>query len=839
MDLRRLISVNIATLAVLSALLVGMGKDSPVLPLVTALAAAAAIWLSDVKGRFSLSPATVNTLLVLIAAVTIWKFVLSRRAADLLVFADAFCYLQIVLLFEKKTLRTWWDLIWLSLVQVLLSAQLREGPLFGLVLVAYLFFGLSALTLMLLYRERASRISGDGAGRGVALAQRTGVDWPRLGKTALVTLAVGPLSLFFRFREAAAAGDGLRPAGPPAALARWPWLGQTPSPVGSPACPADRAATGRAFWGQVAVMTQVCLVVSAVVFCMVPRGGRVDFGFPRWGRSIVRSSDGGVRRSVGFSDSVELGELGTIIEDPKQVLEVRLTHYASGQRYPVRGNVYLRGAVLNRYRTGEWEHGSSGERLHIDQIGFGLRSDTEDLVRQRITIEPMDRSELFCIWPFAVAENTEGVSFQRRTERLFRQEEVRRREFSFDLGTTAFADGVQVDMAPCRKQVVSEHLLQWPSEALPGLAALADRWVVESGIPEQDPVGRARLLESRLGQSGQFLYSLEGQQRDPELDPIEDFVTNNRQGHCEYFATALTLMLRSQGIPARMIVGYKCDEYSYASDAYRVRQSHAHTWVEACVPHDRLPAEVRSRAAFANHSRGGWLRLDPTPRSSAGVGMVGLVAHGVEDWLQWFRSVWRNDVVGMDRVRQQELIYRPVANRLAETAARLVSRHWWRDTCVNLFRAVTTPSWEPVGRARLAWTIALLALLAAGGLWAARRGFPSLVEKLIPRGTHVTPSRQGDDRPEVRFYRRLEVLLARFDLTRGASQTQREFARHAGQALAHRTGRAQLGSLPARIAEAFYRVRFGGNDLDGAQAAAVAQALGQLEQAIDGDGRIP
>lgn len=840
MDLRRLIGVNIATLAVLSALLVGMGKESPVLPLATAFAAAAAIWLTDVKGRFSLSPAAVNTIVVLIAAVTIWQFVLSRRAADLLVFADAFAYLQIVLLFEKKTQRTWWDLISLSLVQVLLSAQLREGPLFGLVLAAYLFFGLSVLMLLLFHRERACRISADGTGHGserrAELAHLAGVNWPRLGKIALATVAVGPLSLFFRFRTPDDREDGPSAGGSTAAFVRWPWLGQTAAPVGSPACLADPATTGRAFWGQVVVMALVSILVSAVVFCAVPRGGRIDFRFPRFGQRVQSRSDGSVRRSVGFSDSVELGELGKIIEDPEQVLEVQLTHYASSQRYPVRGGVYLRGAVLNQYRAGKWTHHRSRQWLRIDQVGTGLPPTAKDLVRQTITIEPMDRDELFCIWPFLVTENTADLSYGDR-ERILRPRERRHLKFSFELGTTAFVDGAQADLAPCGRTVESQPLLQWPSEALQGLAALADQWVAESGIPEDDLAGRARFLESRLGRSGQFLYSLEAQERNPELDPIEDFVTSNRRGHCEYFATALALMLRSQKIPSRMVVGYKCDEYSYASDAYRVRQSHAHAWVEAYVPPGKVPAEARSRSGFSDRSRGGWLRLDPTPRSSAGVGMVDLVAHGVEDWLQWCRSVWRNDVVGMNRFRQRELIYRPIAERFMETTSRLASFHWWSDTFASLLRTLTAAPGRSNGRAQLAWTIGLFLLLAAAGLWTARRRVSSLVEKLIPRRARATPHRPRGDGPDVGFYRRFETLLARFQLTRRASETQREFARHAGQTLARLTGQAQLGSLPPQLAELFYGVRFGGSDLDDTQAAAVANALRQLEQAVDGNGK--
>ncbi len=115
---------------------------------------------------------------------------------------------------------------------------------------------------------------------------------------------------------------------------------------------------------------------------------------------------------------------------------------------------------------------------------------------------------------------------------------------------------------------------------LPNLVRLAQTWIDESGLPVEDRVGRARYLERKLSSSGMFSYSLENQNRDPAMDPIEDFLTNHRAGHCEYFATALCLMLRSQHIPARVVVGYRTDEWNQIGQCYQVRQLHAHTWVE-------------------------------------------------------------------------------------------------------------------------------------------------------------------------------------------------------------------------------------------------------------------
>jgi hypothetical protein len=89
-------------------------------------------------------------------------------------------------------------------------------------------------------------------------------------------------------------------------------------------------------------------------------------------------------------------------------------------------------------------------------------------------------------------------------------------------------------------------------------------------------------------------------------------------------------------------------------------------------------------------------------------------------------------------------------------------------------------------------------------------------------------------RARVEFYRRLEALLTRCGLVRGPSQTQREFAVWAGRELAQRTGDHGLALLPVQVAEAFYRVRFGGAALDKPQGEAVEQALGRLEQAARG-----
>lgn len=75
-----------------------------------------------------------------------------------------------------------------------------------------------------------------------------------------------------------------------------------------------------------------------------------------------------------------------------------------------------------------------------------------------------------------------------------------------------------------------------------------------------------------------FTYSLQLSDRGNSSTPLAAFLLENRAGHCEYFATATTLLLRAAGIPARYAVGYSVHEFSNLENQYIVRSRHAHAW---------------------------------------------------------------------------------------------------------------------------------------------------------------------------------------------------------------------------------------------------------------------
>jgi transglutaminase-like putative cysteine protease len=114
----------------------------------------------------------------------------------------------------------------------------------------------------------------------------------------------------------------------------------------------------------------------------------------------------------------------------------------------------------------------------------------------------------------------------------------------------------------------------------------------ELGLPSAPPARRIAIVEDFFARN--FTYSLTQRQRYPRGRYLSGFLFRERSGHCEMFATATALLLRTAGVPARYAVGYAVDEWSPLEGQYIARARHAHSWV----------------LAWAG---GGWRVVDTTP----------------------------------------------------------------------------------------------------------------------------------------------------------------------------------------------------------------------------------
>ncbi len=285
----------------------------------------------------------------------------------------------------------------------------------------------------------------------------------------------------------------------------------------------------------------------------------------------------------------------------------------------------------------------------------------------------------------------------------------------------------------------------------------------------------ARALSDYLAYSKEYTYTLDLQRQRAGLDPILDFLFYTKSGHCERYAAALTLMLRSVGIPARMVKGYKGLEHLGGGN-YVVHQSQLHAWVEALVPSRDVPESFD------------WVTLDPTPEFGTSPAPPFSLGRLWSDGQRGGQFIWDELIVGYNSDNQADLM------GLLRTAGLL-----------------------PGVRAGLlvGGVLAIWGAVVLLRRWRRRHTDPAVIA------------------PAVSFYRRLLELLAQYrGLTPATGQTPREFAQTAATVLGEQTATAGWADVPLHAAELYYRVRFGARSLDEAEDKALATRLDELATAL-------
>ena len=137
--------------------------------------------------------------------------------------------------------------------------------------------------------------------------------------------------------------------------------------------------------------------------------------------------------------------------------------------------------------------------------------------------------------------------------------------------------------------------LQLPGDIREVLVEISQNWTVEGFSPSDQLAAIQNRLESEFVYSLDFSRTGSPAKSTSSTDPMLDFLLRDRRGHCEYFASAMTLMARASGFPARLVTGYRIAEYNSLGDYYIVRERHAHAWSEIFLPER------------------GWVTFDPSP----------------------------------------------------------------------------------------------------------------------------------------------------------------------------------------------------------------------------------
>jgi transglutaminase-like putative cysteine protease len=461
---------------------------------------------------------------------------------------------------------------------------------------------------------------------------------------------------------------------------------------------------------------------------------------------------------------------------------------------------------------------SPGRAVRPGDTQWLFFEDSSDLISLHLVIQPLDSTIFFAPWPF-FCRSESGVSPLRSLGDHVEERRTHSKEIPMTIYSTTFKHGTQLSIIPCQEQFNRNDLLQIPEHGLETLKSLAKKWDAESRLPKENIMARAIYMERQFLESDYFKYKLGGTVRDYSLDPLEDFIVKNPTGHCEYFAGALALMLRSIGISSRVIVGFKTHVMSPGTQV--IRQSDAHAWVDVHLPPESISGRVTG--SYADWwTYGAWMRLDPSPTVEP-VTLIKAVSFSLTDMNEWIQTMWGEFVLNMNTAKQSRWIYQPIQSAFHFIVYRVFNLEFWKNLITEtgrtyrmLFFSGVQWRWRDWGSIFVFITFFILLSFL---LWRCFRW-------LLPRFFRVS----GGDwkrRATIDFYIRMERLLIRVRRERRPEETPLEFIRRTDFV---------VETLP--VVDAYYRVRFGAAELTNEELHDVRERLDQLEKKITETGNL-
>ncbi len=508
--------------------------------------------------------------------------------------------------------------------------------------------------------------------------------------------------------------------------------------------------------------------------------------FPRIGLGIFSVRPSHANHVTGLGDHVDLTGHGTIRDDPTIVLRIEPPDL--GANPPQIRTFRLRGAAFDHYDGRTWTR-SNGHRDPIphEQYYFLHPSRTTDWRAYRIVIDSLEPPVV--LLPVDERGTTVALQIEPRIEAgIPRYPELStdaadevRYVSTDDLGLVYTAHVSSSALPELLEGPTRARYLGTPLDMPARIAALAHQ------ITDDQPttLAKARAVQDHLRH---FRYTLE-LESGSAVQPLDDFLFRTRAGHCEYFSTAMAVMLRAVGIPTRNVTGFLGGTYNRYGRFYAVRQGDAHSWVE--VYDDRL----------------GWLTFDPTPPAREIGPSHGGAFGEVDALIEAMRVRWRRYIVSFDLGTQ---------TRMASQLYRLFhsARRRGVDTGggPEVSRSARWSAFVRGARPYVPYVVAWGAIVALAIGWRRRRAVPSALAGL-------DPARASQVRDALTLARLLDRTLSSRGRPRPKSVSP---VGHAAE-LARRGD--PLADLAVRVAARYADARFGERPLSATELEQLRRAL--------------
>ena len=512
----------------------------------------------------------------------------------------------------------------------------------------------------------------------------------------------------------------------------------------------------------------IAAVAPVLLLLIFSVGGLIFFLLPRVSAGYLSAYAAGNDITSGFSDRVELGRIGQIQRSKTVVMHVAVDGDTSGSFV-----LKMRGVTLNSFDGRMW--GNTRQKFAVSRGADGkfnlqprlLQPLRGRLVHYRVTMEPL-LSDVFFLMatPRAVQggyrmvmEDSAGDVFDTDNEHPVTRYEA-------DSSLRAAAPPKPSLATAIYPESDLQDYLQVPALD-PRVHALAEQVTAKAGTPFDKAATIENYLRSRYG------YTLQLPKIAPR-DPIADFLFVRHQGHCEYFASAMAVMLRTVGIPSRLVNGFSGGEFNDLTSQYVVRASDAHSWVEAYIPGE------------------GWMEFDPT---ASGDGQAANRWSRFMLYMDAMASFWREWVVNYDLAHQLRL-----TQDASQGSRQMVGRAqaWTRGKYEKIL-AWARQAQNRVGQSTVKWGLRTLVLFVVGLFVVSIPRMLALLRKLRVAGR----PRSAPQMAASIWYERMLKVVARHGWEKSPAQTPEEFVSAIGD--------PQLKSRVYDFTEHYEKARFGGS----------------------------
>jgi transglutaminase-like putative cysteine protease len=517
----------------------------------------------------------------------------------------------------------------------------------------------------------------------------------------------------------------------------------------------SRRIVGTSFFLATGGVSLVILTAAAVFFLAFPR---IGFGL------FFQKQRSGIN-VTGFSERVELGGHGTIRDDDTVVMRV-ITDDPRARGDAVNA-LHWRGVAFDTYQDGRWTRMDlqrhAGDRdiqplnSHLDVHFSDQRGQHHGRpFQQDVYLEPLDSDVLFAAsLPARFTVPNIGTGSRQRIVHET-SDQVARIEHSAGIRYQAvsYPDPPDTTLLAAAGPADAKRFardLQLPANLPPRIRELAAR--ITEGA--DTPLEKIQRIDAYLHG---YTYSLEIKHEDGH-EPLDYFLFESRAGHCEYFATAMAILARAVGVPARNVNGFLGGEWNDYGGYIAVRSGDAHSWVELWF--DGV----------------GWVSWDPTPAGAVGTD-EGVLA-SMHRFLDTLRLQYFKWVLEYDLSRQLSL-FRELGDALGLSGGKLSGKK--------------LGTWVRAHKGFLVGLLVSVVVVVALVVWWRNR------KQRGPRAAAARPRTTG---PVIQLYEKTARRLARAGFSRPAAETPREHARRLEQAGA--PGAMAFGELT----EHYYAVRFG------------------------------